>query len=262
MAKSNKVNMEKYNSPFAQNLRNLMKNSNTTQDELANVVGKTRQTVSQYINGISEPSYSTLILISNYFDVSIDYLLGTSTVASTDCTVQQIAKLTGLAEPNIQFLIAWNALEKIYNKEESLRSNYEKNALLCAESYINALSEHPTGSPFITAKVVYSNLVNNLIRALHDYPTGKACELYDLYINAELENYSNRKGVARPLDTELCKEVTDKGYLIFDPKEAAEWYLSLISAGIADAMRKNISQSAARYVEATNDGVCKKHDAD
>ncbi len=33
-------------------------------------------TISHYETGVREPDYKTLILIADYFDVSIDYLLG------------------------------------------------------------------------------------------------------------------------------------------------------------------------------------------
>lgn len=76
MARSKKNVGEKYHSSFAVNLRKLMKDRDITQDELSKVVGKTRQTVSQYINGYSEPGYNTLSKIAVYFDVTTDFLLG------------------------------------------------------------------------------------------------------------------------------------------------------------------------------------------
>ena len=63
-------------SPFSTALRYLMAKEGTTQEAIAKVTGKTRQTVSQYVNGISEPSYDTLVKIADYYDVSLDYLLG------------------------------------------------------------------------------------------------------------------------------------------------------------------------------------------
>lgn len=76
MARSKKSVGEKYNSPFAVNLRKLTEDRSVTQDELAKVIGKTRQTVSQYTNGYSEPGYNTLVKIAAYFDVTTDFLLG------------------------------------------------------------------------------------------------------------------------------------------------------------------------------------------
>lgn len=76
MAKSKKSINEKYNSPFATAIRKLMDDRGTTQDKLAEEIDKTRQTVSQYVNGISEPGYNTLVKIADFFDVSTDFLLG------------------------------------------------------------------------------------------------------------------------------------------------------------------------------------------
>lgn len=76
MARSKKDVRDAYCSPFAVALRALMKKNGTTQEEIAKITNKTRQTVSQYVNGISEPSYDTLVKIAAYFDVSIDFLLG------------------------------------------------------------------------------------------------------------------------------------------------------------------------------------------
>lgn len=65
-----------YSSPFATALRSLMDEANIKQEELAQITGKTRQTVSQYVNGISEPGYDTLVKIADFFNVPVDYLLG------------------------------------------------------------------------------------------------------------------------------------------------------------------------------------------
>ena len=76
MSRTKKDVAEQYNTPFSVALRGLMKERATTQEDLANVTGKKRQTVSQYVNGISEPGYDTLVKIADHFSVSIDYLLG------------------------------------------------------------------------------------------------------------------------------------------------------------------------------------------
>lgn len=78
MARQKKEISDAYVSPFPVALRTLMREKSVTQEKIAEVTEKTRQTVSQYVNGISEPGYETLIKIADYFDVSIDYLLGRS----------------------------------------------------------------------------------------------------------------------------------------------------------------------------------------
>lgn len=106
MARGNKTIEEKYNSPFASNIRKLMSERGITQDELARAIGKTRQTVSQYVNGISEPGYSTLVCIADFFNVPVDFLLGRTEVQSMDSTIQSIAANTGLSEHSVISLIS------------------------------------------------------------------------------------------------------------------------------------------------------------
>lgn len=97
----NKYPKDNKSSPFASALRKLMTERGTTQEDLAKVTGKTRQTVSQYTNGISEPGYDTLVKIADYFDVSIDYLLGrTEDPNRHPCAADEL----GLSQTNIDFL--------------------------------------------------------------------------------------------------------------------------------------------------------------
>jgi transcriptional regulator with XRE-family HTH domain len=58
-----------------------------TQENIAEATGKTRQTVSQYVNGKSEPGYDTLVKIADYFDVSVDYLIGRTGIKEKPVTI-------------------------------------------------------------------------------------------------------------------------------------------------------------------------------
>lgn len=104
MARVKKGFTEKYCSPFATNMRILMKERRITQDELAAKIGKTKQSVSQYVNGDSEPGYETLAKIADFFSVSTDYLLGISNIKTPDTTAQAVIEYTGLSEDNISTL--------------------------------------------------------------------------------------------------------------------------------------------------------------
>ena len=54
----------------------LMKERNITQMELAEIAGTTQATLSRNINGVHEPKADIIEKISNFFNVSTDYLLG------------------------------------------------------------------------------------------------------------------------------------------------------------------------------------------
>ena len=57
-------------------LKNLRENNNLTQDQLAERVLVTRQAVSRWETGETQPNTETLKLLSKEFDVSINTLLG------------------------------------------------------------------------------------------------------------------------------------------------------------------------------------------
>lgn len=63
---------------FIERLNLLMKETKTTKQALGNAIGVSRPAVSQFANGSNLPSIEKLAAIADYFDVSIDYLVGRS----------------------------------------------------------------------------------------------------------------------------------------------------------------------------------------
>lgn len=61
---------------FAERLNELRKNKGLNQPELAKELNVAKQTVSNWENNNRTPDNEMLIKIANYFDVSLDYLLG------------------------------------------------------------------------------------------------------------------------------------------------------------------------------------------
>lgn len=62
------------------NLKNLRKEKGEKQETVAEAVGLTRSAYSHYENGLREPELATLQKLSEYFGVSIDYILGNTDV--------------------------------------------------------------------------------------------------------------------------------------------------------------------------------------
>ena len=60
---------------LGKNIRLLRKQTSKTQSELASLIGKGQTTIGNWENGISEPSLDELLLLSNYFDISLDILI-------------------------------------------------------------------------------------------------------------------------------------------------------------------------------------------
>lgn len=57
-------------------LRELRKSKKLTMREFGNLLGVAESTISLYENGKREPDSKTLMWIADYFEVSLDYLLG------------------------------------------------------------------------------------------------------------------------------------------------------------------------------------------
>ena len=60
---------------FGDNLRTLIEERDITQKELARQLNIAPSTLGSYVQNVREPDFSTLKLLADYFDVSIDYLL-------------------------------------------------------------------------------------------------------------------------------------------------------------------------------------------
>ncbi len=58
------------------NLKKLRKSKGLSQMQLALKLGLNQNTVSRYENCQREADYQTLIMFADFFDVSIDYLIG------------------------------------------------------------------------------------------------------------------------------------------------------------------------------------------
>lgn len=63
---------------FKDRLSKLRKELGLTQEDLAKKIGYTRTAISAWEIGRNEPSYSDIVKIADFFNVSTDYLLGKS----------------------------------------------------------------------------------------------------------------------------------------------------------------------------------------
>lgn len=63
---------------FCDRLSELKQSRGATLSQLAEAVGISTRAIKYYASGEREPSLSTLIALADYFDVSLDYLVGRS----------------------------------------------------------------------------------------------------------------------------------------------------------------------------------------
>ena len=221
MARHKKTTDEKYNQTFARIFRSLLDEPpRTSQAEIADAIGKSRQIVSQYYNGQSEPTFEVLVKIADFFEVSTDYLLGRTRDRSL--TPSPVDSL-GLTEENVRFLETITAInsvcaipyahvgdedveatEKIINKARSLFKTKELQDREHERVALGMLGDH------------YQNLINDLIFAasqdkqiLSDY-ISVAVSSDDMLKRANTANRVTKSTLPKMPD--ICELLWENGY--------------------------------------------------
>lgn len=72
---------------LSERLKELRNQNNISQNALAKQMNLTRATVNAWEMGISTPNAQSLILLSQFFKVSVDYLLGIDNTETVDITL-------------------------------------------------------------------------------------------------------------------------------------------------------------------------------
>ena len=96
---------------FGIRLHTLRKERKLRQEDMAKQLGIARTTYAMYEQGNREPDYNTLIKLATFFEVSIDYLLGTT----------EIRQITDVQDPE---LYQW--FEDIKNANPQKREELKK----------------------------------------------------------------------------------------------------------------------------------------
>ena len=94
------------------NLKELQRNSEKTIKQVAEELNLPFSTYNNYLIGTREPNIETLIKLSKYFNVSIDYILGNDTKGMTVYTEEQnqiIKMMVQLNEINLLKLYSYTA---------------------------------------------------------------------------------------------------------------------------------------------------------
>ena len=66
-------------SKFTENLKDLMFDNNLLQKDLANNTGIDRASINRYLKGNCIPNLKSVVILSDYFNCSVDFLIGKST---------------------------------------------------------------------------------------------------------------------------------------------------------------------------------------
>ncbi|KPU42131.1 HTH-type transcriptional regulator ImmR [Oxobacter pfennigii] len=98
---------------FGERLKEIRIESKLTQEELGDMVGVSGNTISKYETGDREPSLDILTRIANYFNVSLDYLLGRTDLTTPPYTINAIKTKSEAKYFDLIIKIIINNIDKI-----------------------------------------------------------------------------------------------------------------------------------------------------
>lgn len=173
-----------FNNILAVRLRQLMYGSGTTQQELAEKTGCSRQAIAQYMDGSNAPNIDKLILIAEFFNVSIDYLVGKDKEQTEEELVQSIVNYTGLDEKSVEVLHnlkceSTNEIEETVKKISAVLSGRRSQDTKTDLSFINT---------FINSQ--FNAVFNHPNSYLYEYCRNlkKCIEIYNQVIDFEIQD--------------------------------------------------------------------------
>lgn len=73
---------------MVQNLKKMRMKKGISQQQLADVIGVSQQSINKYENHMVEPDINTLMALADYFNTSVDYLIGHTDIDHVIETIQ------------------------------------------------------------------------------------------------------------------------------------------------------------------------------
>lgn len=218
-----------FNNILAVRLRQLMYGSGTTQQELAEKTGCSRQAIAQYMDGSNAPNIDKLILIAEFFNVSIDYLVGKDKEQTEEELVQSIVNYTGLDEISVRELhklqkLSTNKVETAVAKISYVISGKRPQDAELDLNFINSFLSSPFNAVF-----------NHRNSYLYEYYKNleKCIDLYNQVIDFEIKGNYDSAYLFQQWNTfddkinEVRKKVRIDRYLITDDfVEALEFFVN------------------------------------
>jgi len=84
---------------FAENLKQLRKENQLSQEELAEILDVSRQAVSKWEQGIGYPEVEKLLLLSSKLNISLDSLMATSITQKSDAEKKKVTGTITITSP-------------------------------------------------------------------------------------------------------------------------------------------------------------------
>ncbi len=128
-------------------LRELRKEQNKTLKEVAEALGTSHQVISRYELEITQPDFETLIRIANYFNVSVDYLLGRTEIKDSQCfnnkRLLELRKSKNLTQSELAQKL--NLTQQAYARYENCQREPDYKTLCSIANFFNVSVDYLLG---------------------------------------------------------------------------------------------------------------------
>lgn len=222
------------NKKIGQRINSALAARNKRQKDLAHHLDVTDNTISYFCGGKRTPNISQLIKISEFLDVSTDYLLGKDVPMTADISVQEFASQTGLSEENILRLIAWN------NLQHTMSTNNED-----SPEYISRICELSENFSVITKPEDLSKIVlefANILLSSYLNSPGMPTRSYKNYMFSLYTWYKALQGNSEheiyTKSYEIDSQINEYGLITLTAEESAQLSLKRIFDMLADEMER------------------------
>ena len=208
-----RLSKDRYESPLKERLRNLVdEGCSSTEEkakrknELAENIGVSKAALSNYLVGNNFPSTERLLKIADFFNCSLDYLIGLSDTRSPNAEIQSICEYTGLSEEAIEVLhLITLQVETAKHSETTITSERTLRFLNRALKRSHVSVDKANEGIDIPVLTVFTDLEEYVsANAVITFSTGGVDEAYDakeLYLEAKthqlrkwLEFFMNDEG--------------------------------------------------------------------
>jgi transcriptional regulator with XRE-family HTH domain len=175
--KKEKRSADFYDNALNKNIRELLKESNTTSVKLAQHLGVTGEAVRWWSGGYSRPDIDKIVAIASFFNVSTDYLLGITNYRNKK-TEEMTVSETGLSEVAAKKIKRMGVAGVDYNGSVSMDIFRAKELHI-----LNSLIEHKDFNRLISQIELYKRFIQTKSQNPNDELTpDDICKATDIII--------------------------------------------------------------------------------
>lgn len=207
------------NTVLAQKIMLLRGKAGESQQSLADSIGVKRETIKFWESGGRQIKGGDIVKLAEHFNVSADYLLGLSDVATTDTELHAVCKYTGLSETSIK------KIKHIMNVP--LRRGLDFSGTITYSDILNRLIESQRYEIFIEALgTVVASLENAGGRDIQiSSVVDSLTSLIDITSLCDIFEEQRRKlrysvldfgEISKEIATEMCFEVNKRVFSVKD----------------------------------------------